>query len=77
VKSQEEKKIPDWVDYDLVQGLKTEARIKLKQIRPYSFGQAARVSGVNPSDLAILAVWVRKGLKGQESAASDTESKTV
>jgi tRNA uridine 5-carboxymethylaminomethyl modification enzyme len=70
-KGQEEKAIPDWVNYDLVQGLKTEARIKLKEVQPKSFGQASRVSGVNPTDLAILAVWVRKGLSEQEMGKPD------
>lgn len=71
VKTQEDKIIPDWVNYDLVQGLKTEARMKLKEIRPRSFGQASRVSGVNPSDLSILAVWVRKGMNEQAVKSDD------
>jgi tRNA uridine 5-carboxymethylaminomethyl modification enzyme len=61
VKALEEKTIPDWVDYDAIHGLKTEARIKLKQIRPASFGQAGRISGINPTDLSLLAVYVKKG----------------
>lgn len=66
-KTQEDKMIPEWVNYDLIQGLKTEARHKLREIRPRSFGQAARVSGVNPSDMAILAIWVRKGISEQNT----------
>ncbi|MDZ4789134.1 MAG: tRNA uridine-5-carboxymethylaminomethyl(34) synthesis enzyme MnmG [Blastochloris sp.] len=73
-KTQEDKTIPDWVDYDLIQGLKTEARIKLREIRPRSFGQAGRVSGVNPSDMAILAVWVRKGKTDQEERSQAAET---
>ncbi|MDX6767017.1 MAG: tRNA uridine-5-carboxymethylaminomethyl(34) synthesis enzyme MnmG [Candidatus Methylacidiphilales bacterium] len=57
----EDRAIPDWVDYDQIQGLKTEARIKLKEIRPASFGQASRISGINPTDLSILAIWVKRG----------------
>ncbi|MFQ3671919.1 MAG: tRNA uridine-5-carboxymethylaminomethyl(34) synthesis enzyme MnmG [Verrucomicrobiia bacterium] len=53
--------IPEWVDYREVRGLKTEAREKLQRHRPATFGQAARISGVNPTDLALLAVWVKKG----------------
>ncbi len=75
-KTQEDKTIPEWVDYDLVQGLKTEARIKLRQIRPHSFGQASRVSGVNPSDLAILAVWVRRGQGEQRQKTEQNEIKS-
>lgn len=60
LKSLEEKMIPNWVDYDEIKGLKTEARYKLKEIRPRSFGQASRISGINPTDLALLAVWVKR-----------------
>jgi len=60
-KASEDQLIPDWVNYDSIHGLKTEARIKLQQIRPRSFGQAARISGINPTDLSLLAVHVKKG----------------
>ena len=56
----EEKKIPNDIDYDKVINLASEARQKLKLIRPISIGQAARISGVNPSDIAILAVYLKK-----------------
>jgi len=56
----EEKKIPSDIDYDKVINLASEARQKLKLIRPISIGQAARISGVNPSDIAILAVYLKK-----------------
>ena len=56
----EEKKIPSDIDYDKVTNLASEARQKLKLIRPISIGQAARISGVNPSDIAILAVYLKK-----------------
>jgi tRNA uridine 5-carboxymethylaminomethyl modification enzyme len=57
----EEKPIPLWLDFDSVHGLKTEARAKLKAIRPRTFGQAARISGINPSDIALLLVWSKRG----------------
>ena len=57
----EEKPIPPWLDFDSVHGLKTEARAKLKAIRPRTFGQAARISGINPSDIALLLVWSKRG----------------
>ncbi|MDR1305735.1 MAG: tRNA uridine-5-carboxymethylaminomethyl(34) synthesis enzyme MnmG [Verrucomicrobiales bacterium] len=60
-RTQEEACIPDWVDYHTVSGLKTEARQKLDTVRPRTFGQAARVSGITPTDIAILNVWVKKG----------------
>ncbi len=59
-KEMEEKPIPDWINYDEVKGIKTEARLKLKQVAPRSFGQAARISGINPSDISLLAVHVKR-----------------
>ena len=56
----EEKQIPKDLDYDDVLNLASEARQKLKEIRPISIGQATRISGVNPSDIAILTVYLKK-----------------
>jgi len=56
----EEKQIPTDIDYDKVPNLASEARIKLKQIRPLNIGQALRISGVNPADISILLVYLRK-----------------
>jgi len=56
----EEKQIPEDIDYDKVANLASEARQKLKEIRPTSLGQALRISGVNPSDISILMVYLRK-----------------
>ena len=56
----EEKRIPKDIDYDDILNLASEARQKLKAIRPISIGQATRISGVNPSDIAILTVYLRK-----------------
>ena len=58
---QEDEAIPEWVDYSQLSGLKKEARLKLATIRPATFGQASRIQGVTPSDLAVVAVSVRKG----------------
>ena len=60
-KEMEEKIIPEWVDYNQIKGLKTEARIKLGEIQPHSLGQAARISGINPADIAILSIWIKRG----------------
>ena len=56
----ENKKIPKDIDYDKVPNLASEARIKLKEVRPESFGQAIRISGVNPSDISILSVYMKR-----------------
>ena len=56
----ENKKIPVDIDYDKVPNLASEARVKLKEVRPMSFSQASRISGVNPSDIAILSVYMKR-----------------
>ncbi len=56
----EEKIIPLNLDYNKVKNLANEARQKLNLVKPRSIGQASRISGVNPSDIAILAVYLRK-----------------
>ena len=53
-------KIPENINYDNIKNLAHEALQKLKDIRPTSIGQAARISGVNPSDIAILSVYLKK-----------------
>ena len=56
----EEKEIPSNIDYSKIKNLASEARQKLEEIRPNSIGQAIRISGVNPSDISILMVYLRK-----------------
>lgn len=56
----ESRPIPDEFDYDAVSGLRTEARQRLKQFRPNTLGQAGRLYGVNPADVAILMVCLSK-----------------
>ena len=56
----EEKQLPVDLDYDKVPNLASEARQKLKEIRPRTVAQAIRISGVNPSDISILLVYLRK-----------------
>ncbi|MCL4177710.1 MAG: tRNA uridine-5-carboxymethylaminomethyl(34) synthesis enzyme MnmG [Verrucomicrobia bacterium] len=56
----EDKHIPGWLDYDAVTGLGTEGRHKLKQIKPSTLGQATRIPGVTPSDVALLSVWMKR-----------------
>ncbi|HRR89943.1 MAG TPA: hypothetical protein P5161_04115, partial [Eubacteriales bacterium] len=55
----EEKLIPEDIDYRSLSGLRTEAREKLQKIRPRSIGQAGRISGVSPADIAVLLVYLR------------------
>jgi tRNA uridine 5-carboxymethylaminomethyl modification enzyme len=61
LKKMESKKIPENIDYDAITGLATEARQKLKQIKPLSIAQASRISGVNPADVSILLVYLEQG----------------
>ncbi|MBR1717639.1 MAG: tRNA uridine-5-carboxymethylaminomethyl(34) synthesis enzyme MnmG [Bacilli bacterium] len=56
----EDKKIPEDIDYDSVSNIASEARQKLKEVKPTSIGQAIRISGVNPADISILMVYLRK-----------------
>jgi tRNA uridine 5-carboxymethylaminomethyl modification enzyme len=60
-KSLEDKQIPSWMDYSKVPSLRTEARQKLAKIQPATLGQASRISGVSPSDIGILMVWLKQG----------------
>ena len=56
----ENKAIPENINYDEVQSLRLEARQKLKELRPSSIGQASRMSGVTPADVAVLLIYLEK-----------------
>lgn len=56
----EEKKIPDDIDYSKIPNIASEAREKLDKIRPTSIRQATMISGVNPADISVLMVYLRK-----------------
>ena len=58
--SLEEKNIPEDINYDEVPNLASEARQKLSEVRPTTIGQASRISGVNPADISILMVYLRR-----------------
>lgn len=62
----ENKTIPENIDYSKIINLASEARQKLSEIRPTSLGQAMRISGVNPSDIAILMVYLKKEYKNEQ-----------
>lgn len=57
----ENKKIPEDIDYDSINGIATEARQKLNKVRPLTIAQASRISGVNPADISILLVYLEQG----------------
>lgn len=61
LKKMEDKKIPDLIDYDAISGIATEAKQKMKEVRPLSIAQASRISGVNPADISILLVYIEQG----------------
>ena len=52
--------LPPDTDYEAIQGLRLEARQKLQHIRPLNLGQASRVSGVSPADVAVLMVYLKQ-----------------
>lgn len=56
----ENRVLPEDLDYDVIPGLRTEARIKLGLIRPISFGQASRISGVSPADMTAIMIYLQK-----------------
>lgn len=59
-KSLESKNIPEMFDYNSVLGLSAEGRQKLIKVRPLSLGQAARISGVSPADVGLIAIWLKR-----------------
>ena len=59
-KKLEQARIPEGFDYDKMDSLSKEAREKLSRLRPRSIGQAARISGVSPSDISILTLMLSK-----------------
>ena len=56
----EDKKIPEDIDYFKIHNIATEAKQKLTEVRPLNIGQASRISGVNPSDISVLLIYLKK-----------------
>ena len=71
LKSLEDKQIPDWIDYAKVPSLRTEARQKLAKIQPATLGQASRISGVSPSDVGTLMIWLKQGAPANGERKND------
>jgi tRNA uridine 5-carboxymethylaminomethyl modification enzyme len=59
-RTQEHQPIPRDLDYDAIPSLRLEARQKFREYTPETLGKASRISGITPSDISVLAVWVRK-----------------
>jgi len=59
-KKEESRLLPAHIDYEAIAGLRLEARQKLSEIRPMSIGQAGRISGVSPADIAVLLIWLEQ-----------------
>ena len=66
-KKMEDRLIPETLDYRKIDNIRKEARQKLSEIRPSSIGQASRISGVSPSDISVLLVYLEQYLKGRIS----------
>ncbi len=61
MKKMEDKKIPENIDYDAINGIASEAKSMLNKVRPLSIAQASRMSGVNPADISILLIYIEQG----------------
>ena len=57
---QEGRRLPIELDYDTIRGLKKEAQVRFAEIRPATLGQAGRIPGITPADLAMLVIWLEK-----------------
>ena len=67
----EDKRLPGWLDYNKIGALRFESRQKLSHYRPDSIGQAARIQGVTPADIAILLVWLKRANETGDTAPTD------
>jgi tRNA uridine 5-carboxymethylaminomethyl modification enzyme len=68
---QEGRRLPGSLDYTTIRGLKKEAQVRFSEIRPATLGQAGRIPGITPADVAMLVVWLEK-LEREQNAVSDS-----
>ena len=73
-KKMENKMIPAWLDYDEIPGLRNESRQKLKEIQPATVGLASRISGINPTDVSLLMVWIKRGRERKAKQHVDSKA---
>lgn len=66
---QQKLQIPTDLEYSSIPGMKNEAKARFSEIRPTTLGQAARIPGITPADIAILAIWVHKVERSRTTAA--------
>lgn len=64
----EHKPIPEWIDYGIMDSLRSEARSALEKFRPITFGQASRLEGITPADLTLLSVLVKRARQEQRES---------
>lgn len=76
ISGREAQRIPDGIDFTQIPSLRPETRQKLTTVRPVSLGQASRISGVTPADIAILHIWLRRNGTGGEPQIADPFSAT-
>ena len=65
-KKMEKKLLPEDINYEEIKGLRLEARQKLNKIKPYSVGQASRISGVSPADISVLLIFLEQYNKNKK-----------
>jgi tRNA uridine 5-carboxymethylaminomethyl modification enzyme len=77
LKSLEYKHIPISFDYSTVPSLRNEARQKLSKIQPATLGQASRISGVSPADVAILMVWLKRSAQMAQGSSAENGDEPI
>ena len=65
-KKLEKKLLPENIDYNDIKGIRIEARQKLNKYKPYSVGQASRISGVSPADISVLLIYLEQLKKSKK-----------
>ncbi len=70
----EHKRLPEDLDYFQIRGLRIEAQQKLDQIKPVSLGQASRISGVSPADVAVLVIYLEQRNRQRKETANETDN---